>query len=140
MTQVIYNPVMRKLNFEKMCRDLPENFNFTLNRFPKVDVIEDKSSRNLFVELPGVKKEDIKIVIEDGILKLSGEKKRENLSGEDVNVLNSERRFGKFERKFRIPEDINSDEITAEYNNGVLKITLTKIVPEKPKEFIIEVK
>ena len=140
MHQVIINPLVRKMNFEKMFRDIPASWDFSFNKFPKVDIIENETSHQIFVELPGVKKEDIKIVIENGTLTLSGEKKKENLSTEDVKVLNSERRFGKFERKFRIPEDINSDEVTAEYNNGVLKITLTKIVPEKPKEFIIEAK
>ena len=140
MHQVIINPLVRKMNFEKMFRDIPASWDFSFNKFPKVDIIENETSHQIFVELPGVKKEDIKIVIEDGILRLSGEKKKENLSTEDVKVLNSERRFGKFERKFRIPEDINSDEVTAEYNNSVLKITLSKIVPQKPKEFVIEVK
>ena len=140
MHQVIINPLVRKMNFEKMFRDIPASWDFSFNKFPKVDIIENETSHQIFVELPGVKKEDIKIVIENGTLTLSGEKKKENLSTEDVKVLNSERRFGKFERKFRIPEDINSDEVTAEYNNSVLKITLSKIVPQKPKEFVIEVK
>ena len=140
MHQVIINPLVRKMNFEKMFRDIPASWDFSFNKFPKVDIIENETSHQIFVELPGVKKEDIKIVIENGTLTLSGEKKKENLSTEDVKVLNSERRFGKFERKFRIPEDINSDEVTAEYKNSVLKISLSKIVPQKPKEFVIEVK
>jgi HSP20 family protein len=140
MHQVIINPLVRKMNFEKMFRDIPASWDFSFNKFPKVDIIENETSHQLFVELPGVKKEDIKIVIENGTLTLSGEKKKESFSEKNTNVLNSERAFGKFERKFSMPDDVNPDEVKASFENGLLRIIVSKVLPEEPKEKIIEVK
>jgi len=88
----------------------------------------------------GVKKEDVKILLEDGFLTVSGEKKNEFEGKEEINIFRNERSFGKFERKFELAEDINPDEITAKFENGLLQISIAKLVPEKPKERIIEVK
>jgi len=71
---------------------------------------------------------------------VSGEKKNEFEANEENNVFRNERLFGKFERKFDLPEDINPDEIKAKFENGLLKISIAKLAPEKPKERIIEVK
>ena len=59
---------------------------------------------------------------------------------EEINVFRNERLFGKFERKFELPEDINPEEIKAKFENGLLKISIAKLIPAKPKERIIEVK
>ena len=111
-----------------------------MNRFPRVDVVDDEKSIKLIAELPGVKKEDVKILLEDGFLTVSGEKKNEFEGKEEINIIRNERLFGKFERKFELPEDINPDEIKAKFENGLLNISIAKLVPEKPKERIIEVK
>ncbi len=55
-------------------------------------------------------------------------------------LLGNERLFGKFERKFELPEDINPDEIKAKFENGLLNISIAKLAMEKPKERLIEVK
>ena len=108
--------------------------------FPRVDVVDDEKSIKLIAELPGVKKEDAKVLLENGLLTISGEKKNELETGEEINVFRNERSFGKFERKFKLPEDINPDKITAKFENGLLKISIDKLIPEIPKERIIEVK
>jgi len=71
---------------------------------------------------------------------VSGEKKNEFKGNEKINIFRNERLFGRFERKFELPEDINLDEITAKFENGLLKISIAKLVTEKSKERIIEVK
>jgi len=139
MTQVILKPFTREANFERFFNDFSENLEVSFNSFPKVDVVEDNDSLNLIAELPGVKKKDAKIVLEDGVLTISGEKKNELVGEEDINIFNSERIFGKFERKFKLTDNINPDE-TAKYENGLLKIKVAKLKPEEPKERIIEVK
>jgi HSP20 family protein len=140
MTRVNFHPYLRQMNFDKLFNEMPNNLDFMFNRFPKVDLMEDKNSVNIIAELPGVSKEDVKIILEEGVLTLSGEKKNNVGEKDDVNVLTSERTFGKFERKFELPEDINPDEVKANFNNGLLKISIAKLVPETPKEIVINIK
>ena len=140
MTQVILKPFTRGANIERFFNDFSENLESSLNSFPKVDVVEESYYLNLIAELPGIKKEDVKIVIKDGVLTMSGEKKNEFAGKEDMNIFNSERFFGKFERKFRLTDEVNPDEVTAKFENGLLKISVAKLQPEEPKEGIIEVK
>jgi HSP20 family protein len=128
------------MNFDKLFNEIPNNMDFMFNRFPKVDLMEDKDSVNIIAELPGVSKEDVKIVLEDGVLTLSGEKKNDLDQKDEVNVHSNERTFGKFERKFELPENINHDEVKANFNNGLLKISIAKLVPVEPKETVIEIK
>jgi len=133
MTKVILKPFTRGANFERFFNDFSEDLEGSFNSFPKVDVVEDSDSLNLIAELPGVKKEDVKIVLEDGVLTINGEKKNELVGKEEINIF-------KFERKFKLTDDVNPDEITAKYENGLLKIKVAKLKPEEPKERIIEVK
>ncbi len=140
MNNVIFRPFIRERGFDKFINEFTKNVEFPVNRFPRVDVVDDEKSIKLIAELPGVKKEDVKILLEDGFLTVSGEKKAESEGKEEINIIRNERLFGKFERKFELPEDINPDEIKAKFENGLLNISIAKLIPEKPKERIIEVK
>ena len=103
---------------------------------PNVDVIGHKDSFELRAELPGFKKEDIKISVEDGILSFSGERKETLEEGSKYHLR--ERSFGKFARKFRLSSDLNSDSVSAKFNDGVLSITLQRKPESQPKEITIE--
>ena len=140
MNNVIFKPFVGERGFDKYFNEFTKNVEFPVNRFPRVDVVDDEKSIKLIADLPGVKKEDVKILLEDGFLTVSGEKKNEFEGKEEINIIRNERLFGKFERKFELSEDINPDEIKAKFENGVLNISIDKLVPEKPKERIIEVK
>ncbi len=140
MTRVNFNPQFRHLNFDKLFSEIPNNFDMLFNKFPKVDLMENKNSVNIVVELPGVSKEDVKIVLEDGVLTIRGEKKNIVDEKDNVKILTNERTFGKFDRKFELPEDINSDEVKANFDNGLLNITIAKSIPETPAEKVIEIK
>ena len=138
MTRINFQPQFGQLNFEKLFNEIPNNIDLLFHRFPKVDLMEDNQSVNIIVELPGVSKNDVKIVLENNILTLTGEKK--NKIDENVKVISGERTFGKFERKFELPEDINPDDVKANFENGLLKISVAKLVPETPLEKVIEIK
>ena len=140
MNNVIFKPFIAEKSFDKIFNEFTNNVEFPFKRFPRVDVINDDKSIRLIAELPGVKKEDVKILLENGFLTVSGEKKNEFEANEENNVFRNERLFGKFERKFELPEDINPEEIKAKFENGLLKISIAKLIPAKPKERIIEVK
>ena len=125
--------------FQKIIRDFKNDSELSSNYFPTVDVVKQENSINFSVELPGVKKEDVKIVLEDGILSISGEKKNHTEENDQVTIYRNERRFGTFERKFKLQDDINSDDVKAKFENGVLNVSVALVVPEPPKEKVIEI-
>ncbi|MDD9304400.1 MAG: Hsp20/alpha crystallin family protein [Desulfobacter sp.] len=102
-----------------------------------VDIVSTDETVLLFVELPGLKKEDIQVNIEDKVLTISGERKD---TAEDTkeNYLRRERKFGQFKRAFTLSDEILSDEVTADYVDGVLKVTLKKeTTPQEVKQITV---
>ncbi len=106
---------------------------------PAVDISENDGNIHVDVEIPGMKKEDIKVSLENNVLMLKGEKKQERELKEQ-NCHRLERRYGSFVRSFELPVPVQADKIKASYKNGVLKIDLPKAEEVKPKEIPIEVK
>lgn len=105
----------------------------TLNFSPKVDIAHEDKSITLLIEIPGVNKEDVKISInEDRVLTISGEKKQQETI-EQQSFIRIERHFGSFTRSFKLTDLIDVSGIQAEFNNGVLSVTLPKIEPVQPK-------
>ncbi len=107
---------------------------------PPVDVLEDDNNLYLNVELPGMRKEDVEIrIFDENILNISGEKKASE--GEERSIRNekirNERYFGGFKRSFRLPDYIDSDNINAKFDSGVLTITMPRKKEEKPREIDI---
>jgi len=104
-----------------------------------VDVCEEDKEYVIKAELPEVKKEDVKVTIENGALKISGERK---MVKEDngVKYHRIERCYGAFERSFVIPEGAKADEVSAEFKDGLLKVHLPKGKEARPKSVEIEVK
>lgn len=105
---------------------------------PKVDVYETDDSYVLKADLPGLKKEDIKIDVHDNTLTFKGEKKVEKKTEKD-NYVRVERSYGSFKRSFTLSDNVDSENIKAGYKDGVLEITLVKKEEAKPKEINIEV-
>lgn len=105
---------------------------------PRIDISEDEKNINIEAELPGVKKEDIKLQLENNILTIDGEKK--NLSTGEKTYFRNERIFGKFSRKFTIPTDVNIDAVSAEFTDGILNINIEKKIEKPAQERTIEIK
>lgn len=102
---------------------------------PVVNTREGEFAYHIDVDLPGVKKEDISIDIDDGKLTISGERNiKEEVKEEDYYKV--ETSFGKFQRMFTIPEGIDSENITASTENGVLEVIIPKLEKEKNKKKI----
>ncbi len=109
---------------------------------PKVNIEETKDDVTLTFEIPGMEKDNIKVVVKDDILTVSGEKKVEK-NDQDNKVdgeyfIRREIRSGEFERSFTLPDTVNKSSVNADYKNGILVVTLQKKEEVKPKE--IEVK
>ncbi len=99
------------------------------------DITEDGDNFHLSLELPGVAKDNVKIWVEDNVLYIDGEKK-DNIADKDVRGL-SERRFGKFEKSFRLPRLVDVGKIEADFQNGILTITVPKSAEAKPRDIQI---
>lgn len=105
--------------------------------FPAVDVAEYDNNYELVVELPGVKKEDLKISVENGVLTLSGERKHYNFP-EGTKVLHHETHTHPFNRSFELPVEVNASDISAELKEGVLRIRLPKSEQARAREVQIQ--
>jgi len=114
-------------------------FNFQDNFFPRLDISEENGNLNVTAEIPGVNKENIKITLQDNILTIEGEKKKE-IENSDKNLIRTERVFGTFKRSFTLPSEVDSDKVEAKFENGILSIQLKKIEPKAMSEKVIELK
>ena len=103
---------------------------------PVVDLYEKDDHFMIKAELPGVDKNDIKIDLKDRLLTLSGERTAENEIKEE-NYYRRERSYGKFQRAFALPADVDSDKIKAEFKDGVLQIEVPKPEEKKAKPVTI---
>ena len=105
---------------------------------PLVDIAEDEKEYTIKVELPEVKKEDVKVTVENGTLSISGERKAEaEQKGRKFHRV--ERYYGRFERCFTIPDDAEGSDARAEYKDGVLKVHLAKSEKSRPKQIEVKV-
>jgi HSP20 family protein len=105
---------------------------------PSVDVFENENGYVLKAELPGVNKDDINLDINNKALTLKGEKKFEEKTEKD-NYVRIERSYGSFTRTFALPDKVDTENIKANYKDGVLEITLPKKEEAKPKEIKVEI-
>ena len=108
-------------------------------RLPHTDVEESGKSYVVSMELAGVGEEDLDLTITENMMTVKGEKKSEREEKEKDYHL-TERSYGRFERSFRLPDEVNADKAKAEFKNGVLKVTLPKRPAAKKKTRKIDVK
>ena len=126
--------------FEELWRAFEEPMGLMARGFgrslPSVDVAEDERAVRVTAELPGMDEKDVEVTFTDGVLGLRGEKRAET-ERKDERYHVTERTFGSFERSIPIGRDIDQNEITAEFRNGVLTITLPKAAEaQKPAKRI----
>jgi HSP20 family protein len=105
---------------------------------PALDVQEDKDNFTVRVELPGLKREDIDVSLQEGALVISGERKEEKTS-DGTSVHRQERYYGKFQRALTLPEPVAADKVKADYKDGVLTVKLPKTEEAKPKKIDVSV-
>jgi HSP20 family protein len=105
---------------------------------PAVDVYEDEHNVTLKIEVPGIDEKDIDVRIENNTLTVHGERKIEKEEKEE-NYRRVERQYGSFTRTFTLPTTVDSEKVSANYDKGVLKITLPKKAEAKPKQIKVNV-
>ena len=110
----------------------------TTSFVPAVDVYEDEHKVTLKLEIPGVSQEDVDIRLENNTLTVSGERKFEKEEKEE-NFHRIERRYGSFARSFTLPNTLDTENVQANFENGVLKIELAKRAEAKPKQIKVNI-
>ena len=135
-----FDPFKEFTNMQKVFQNHPslmlKEDDTTISAFtPVVNTREGEFAYHIDVDLPGVNKEDISIDIDDGKLTISGERKiKEEIKEEDYYKV--ETSFGKFQRFFTIPKNVDIENITASSDNGVLEVVIPKLEKEKNKKKI----
>ncbi len=105
---------------------------------PTVDISETEAEYAIKAELPEVKKEDVKVTVEDGVLTLQGERKQEKEEkGKKYHRI--ERSYGRFVRSFTLPDSVDESKVKAEYTDGVLHLHLPKSEKAKPKQIDVKI-
>jgi HSP20 family protein len=106
---------------------------------PSANISETDQEYLIKAELPEVKKEDVKITVESGVITVSGERKQEK-EHKDEKSIRVESIYGSFARSFSLPEHVDADAITAESKDGILRIHVPKRQPAKPKSVTVQIK
>ncbi|MHB8422734.1 MAG: Hsp20/alpha crystallin family protein [Leptospirales bacterium] len=106
---------------------------------PVVDIAEDGEAYHLTIELPEVKREDVKVSIESGVLNVSGERKKVSEERNGKKYHRIERLYGTFLRSFSLPDDADPARVSATMKDGVLNVRIEKLAETKPRSVEIEV-
>lgn len=124
---------MNRLFRESYTPEGPEEALTTTSFAPPVDIYEDEHTITLKLEVPGIDDKDIDVRIENNTLTIHGERKIEKEEKEE-NFRRIERQYGSFTRSFTLPSTVDPAQVNANYDKGVLKITLAKKADAKPKQ------
>jgi HSP20 family protein len=105
---------------------------------PLVDITEDEKEYLIKAELPEVKKDDVKVSVQDGVLTIAGERKSEK-EEKNKKFHRVEWAYGSFSRSFTLPEDADADKVAGDFKDGVLKVHVPKSEKAKPKKIEVKV-
>lgn len=150
MSLIRWNPEREMMRLDK---EFSRLFDFFTNRFdrredrefenavwsPFTDIAEDENQYTLKLDLPGIKKSDVKISFDNGTLTVSGERKEEK-EEKNKKYHRIERAYGSYYRSFTLPSKIKEDKISAEFSDGILTIEVPKADEAKPREIEVKVK
>ena len=146
MELVRWNPIRDTFSLRNHMNRVFGDFYFPTNREegdlpmwnwnPVVDVYDNDDNIVLKAEIPGIDKKDIEVDVKGRVLTLKGERSSDNEVKED-NYYRRERCFGKFERAFTLPVNVELDKIKANYKDGVLEIEIPKPEEKKPKQITV---
>lgn len=120
--------------FEGFSNDESES---TKHFSPKIDIMDQDNNLLIEAEIPGVKKDDLKITLQDNILTIQGEKKKNN-KNEENKFFRKERNYGSFKRCFTLPVEVDSNNVDAQFEDGILQIKMNKYLEKPVEEKIIK--
>jgi len=123
---------------ESYSPEAPEEVLTTTSFAPPVDIYEDEHTITVKMEVPGIDEKDIDVRIENTTLTVHGERKIEKEEKEE-NFRRVERQYGSFTRSFTLPSSVDTGQVSAHYDKGVLKLSLAKKAEAKPKQIKVNV-
>jgi len=106
---------------------------------PRLDVVERDNEFVVKAEMPGMKKDDIEVSLENGVLTITAETKSETEEKEGDRVIRQERRYGQYLRSLRLGKEIDEKKVKASYKDGILELVLPKAEEVKPKKIAVNV-
>ncbi len=106
---------------------------------PRVDITERNEHYEITAELPGVKKENLNITLEDGVLSIEAETRQEEKQQQGDKIIRQERRYGKYRRSFNLGDSVHEEDISASFEDGILKVSAPKAREVAPKQRRIEI-
>ena len=112
--------------------------NRSTNWLPSVDIKETDDAYTITADLPGMKKKDVKVTLNDGVLEITGERTVENKE-DNSTYHRRERSYGSFCRSFNLPETVLEEKITASFKDGILSVEVPKAEEVKPKSHEIKI-
>ncbi len=124
--------------FDRWSQNTPANVYQDKALSPVSEISETEDYYLMSMDVPGMKKEDIKIELVDNMLTISGERKREKSTDENQKFQRYEKSYGVFKRSFTLPSSVESDKVEARYENGVLELILPKVPAAKPRQIAIQ--
>ena len=142
MTLTRWNP-FREMEeiFDRFSRSSGQQEKLTIADWaPTVDISETGNEYLIKVELPEVRKEDVKVSVDQGVLTIQGERKLESEGSDDKKKYHRvERAYGSFARSFTLPDNVDTSAIDAKQQDGVLHVRLGKAEEAKPKQIEVKV-
>ena len=107
--------------------------------YPKVNVYEYDDKVGIVAEIPGLNKKQLDVSVEDGILTISGDKHGSLLEEQGAKVIRKELKQSSFKRSFELGELLDGDNISANFKDGILSVSIPKIEPEQPKKHSVKI-
>ena len=111
---------------------------FNQGAYPKVNVYEYDDKIGMVAEIPGLDKKNVSVDVEEGILTISGDK--HGFEDKGAKCITRELKHSAFKRSFNLGEQLDGDEVTANFKDGILSINIPKVEPELPKKNIVKIK
>jgi HSP20 family protein len=134
-----YAPFSAVRNLQKEMNKIFNTYESQENVYPAVNIWSNDDELFVTASVPGINPEDIDITVVQGQLEISGNKKNDIPEG-NIKCHRQERTQGTFKRSFRLPFDVNNENVKAEYKNGILAIILPRLEESKPKKIKVNVK
>ncbi|MHB8454910.1 MAG: Hsp20/alpha crystallin family protein [Acidiferrobacterales bacterium] len=106
---------------------------------PRLDVVENDNEFVVHAEMPGLRKDDIHITLEDGVLTIEAEAKSEVEEKDGSRIVRQERRYGRYVRSLRLGKEVDERKVNANYRDGVLELTLPKAEEVKPRKINVNI-
>jgi HSP20 family protein len=133
-----FRELLKEEFFNPLLPVMEKAFKNSSQFFPALDVSEERDSYTIKADLPGIKKEDVHVSFENGLLTIEGERKDQS-EEKEKNYHRVERTYGRFVRSFNLGTGVDANKIQANYKDGVLEITIGKSERAKPKAIDIKV-